>query len=198
MVKKKLPVNRKERDVDDIIDFRLGSIPHRAREWVRKNGLKIAERVYGDLFYSIAVGQQLSERYANSLEIKLANKYSQSGRLKLVFKVNYFDQETGNVPLWAFFEYGTKRHFIAPKKAKALRWEVGGTTGSQSQTLTQALSSNANPDSVYAFSKGHFVSGIKPRKVLYWTLKRGNKKFGNELVKGLRKFLKDNATELGV
>lgn len=198
MVKKKLPVNRKEKSVDDVIDFRLGSLPHRAREYSRKHALKIAERVYGNLFYSIALGQQMSERYANSLEIKLANKYSQSGKLKLVFKVNYFDQETGEIPLWAFFEYGTKRHFIAPRNKKALKWEVGGTTGSQSQTLTQALSSNTNPDNVYAFSKGHFVSGIKPRKVLYWTLKRGNKKFGNELMKGLRKFLKDNATELGV
>lgn len=197
MVKKTLPKNRKVRDIDQILDYRLESTPHRAREWTRKNSLKIAQKIYGTLFYNIAIGKQLSERYANSLEIKLANKYSQGGKLKLVFKVNYFDEETGNIPLWAYFEYGTKRHFIEPKNAKALRWGTGSSAG-QSQTSTSRLASGSAGETVYAFSKGHFVSGIKPRKVLYWTLKRGNKPFGNALMKGLRKFLKDNATELGV
>jgi hypothetical protein len=38
-----------------------------------------------------------------------------------------------------FIELGTKRHFIAPRKAKALHWEQGGKD---------------------RFSKGHYVSGI--------------------------------------
>ena len=85
MVKKTLPKNRKTTDVDSIIDFRLGSLPHRAREYARKHALKIAERVYGDLFYSIAVGQQLSERYANSLEIKLATTFAEIDVLGTTF-----------------------------------------------------------------------------------------------------------------
>ena len=180
-------VRKDERSIDDIVDFRVGSVEHRGREWLRKNSLGIAHRVYLDLFRNIAMGQGLSERYANSLEIKLKNKYSQSGKLKLNFIVNYFDEDTGEIPLWKFFEFGTRRHFIEPKNTKALRWQTG---------TTSSVTGAGSP--IYAFSKGHFVSGIKPRKVLYWTLKRGHKRFGNQLVKGLKKFLKDNATEIGV
>ena len=100
--------------------------------------------------------------------------------------------------MWEFFEYGTRRHFIEPVNTQALRWETGGTTGSQQQTLTQALSSNDNPDKTYAFSKGHFVSGIKPRKVLYKTLQRGTNKFNKELAKGAEKFIKQTATSIGI
>lgn len=179
-----------------ILDYRLESLDHRVREWARKNAVKIAERTYGQLFRQIAFGEQLSERYANSLEIFLIDN-SLSGAIKVGFNVNYFDEETGTVPLWEYFEYGTRRHFIAPRNAKALRWETGGTTGSQKQTLTQALSGNS-PDKTYAFSKGHFVKGIRPRRVLYQTLQRGTKKFNDTLAKGAEKFIKQTATSIGI
>ena len=188
----------KNRNIDDVVDFRIGSVDHRAREWLRKNTLRIAERVYGDLFKNIAFGQQLSERYADSLEIKLKNRYSLQGKpLMLKFTVNYFDQETGKVPLSEYFEYGTRRHFIAPVKAKALRWNVG-SSATQSQTTTSRFASGSAGENVYAFSKGHFVSGIKPRRVLYWTLKRGNRKFTNLLARELKKFLKATSMEIGI
>jgi hypothetical protein len=183
---------------NSILDYRLESLDHRVREWARKNAVKIAKRTYGVLFKQIAFGEQLSERYANSLEIFLINKGGLSGSIKVGFNVDYFDEETGTVPLWEFFEYGTRRHFIEPVNKQALRWETGGTTGSQQQTLTQALSSNDNPDKTYAFSKGHFVSGIKPRKVLYKTLQRGTNKFNKELAKGAEKFIKQTATSIGI
>ena len=183
---------------NSILDYRLESLDHRVREWARKNAVKIAKRTYGVLFKQIAFGEQLSERYANSLEIFLINKGGLSGSIKVGFNVDYFDEETGTVPLWEFFEYGTRRHFIEPVNKLALRWETGGTTGSQQQTLTQALSSNDNPDKTYAFSKGHFVSGIKPRKVLYKTLQRGTNKFNKELAKGAEKFIKQTATSIGI
>ncbi len=47
----------------------------------------------------------------------------------------------GRVNYGAFVHYGTKRHKITPKRKKALRW-VGKGGG-------------------FAFSKGHWVSGIK-------------------------------------
>ena len=137
---------------NSILDYRLESLDHRVREWARKNAVKIAKRTYGELFKQIAFGEQLSERYANSLEIFLINKGGLSGSIKVGFNVDYFDEETGTVPLWEFFEYGTRRHFIEPVNKQALRWETGGTTGSQQQTLTQAVSSNDKPDSPYAFS----------------------------------------------
>ena len=121
---------------NSILDYRLESLDHRVREWARKNAVKIAKRTYGVLFKQIAFGEQLSERYANSLEIFLINKGGLSGSIKVGFNVDYFDEETGTVPLWEFFEYGTRRHFIEPVNKQALRWETGGTTGSQQQTLS--------------------------------------------------------------
>ena len=47
-----------------------------------------------------------------------------------------------NVEYAKFLEYGTSPHFISPKTAKALAWQVNGK---------------------WFFSKGHMVSGIKPR-----------------------------------
>lgn len=48
-----------------------------------------------------------------------------------------------NVEYAKFLEFGTSPHFIAPVNKKALRWK-GGTE--------------------WFFSKGHMVSGIKPRR----------------------------------
>ena len=48
-----------------------------------------------------------------------------------------------NVKYAKFLEYGTSLHFITPKTKKALRWKV--------------------KNEVF-FSKGHMVSGIKPRR----------------------------------
>jgi len=190
-----------------ILDYRLESLDHRVREWARKNAVKIAKRTYGVLFKQIAFGEQLSERYANSLEIFLINKGGLGGSIKVGFNVDYFDEETGTVPLWEFFEYGTRRHFIEPKHAKSLRWETGSSGSSNVKTTTQPqpilpslsqILSTTNPDATYAFSKGHFVSGIKPRKVLYKTLQRGTKKFNKELAKGAEKFIKQTATSIGI
>ena len=64
---------------NSILDYRLESLDHRVREWARKNAVKIAKRTYGVLFKQIAFGEQLSERYANSLEIFLINKGGLSG-----------------------------------------------------------------------------------------------------------------------
>jgi len=48
-----------------------------------------------------------------------------------------------NVEYAKFLEFGTSPHFISPKTKKALRWKV--------------------KNEVF-FSKGHMVSGIKPRR----------------------------------
>ena len=52
--------------------------------------------------------------------------------------------------------------------------------------------------SVYAFSKGHQVSGIKARKVLYWTRQFGTRKFSKMLIRELQRFLDSTATKVGV
>ena len=47
--------------------------------------------------------------------------------------------------VFKFLDEGTKAHFIRPVRAKVLHWVA--------------------PDGENAFSKGHMVSGIKPRKI---------------------------------
>jgi hypothetical protein len=174
-------------DLSKFVELRAESQAHRLREWERKNAVRIAKQTYGELFRQVAFGQQMSERYADSLQISLINKNTLSGELKLGFRVNYFD-ETGKIPLWKFFEEGTRSHWIYPRNAKALRWK----TGSLPPTA------GATGASVYAFSKANYVSGIKPRKVLYWTLKRGTQKFANQMAKEGKKFLQATASKVGI
>jgi len=51
---------------------------------------------------------------------------------------------------------------------------------------------------VYLFSKHNYVSGIKARKVLYFTEKYGTRKFKNKLVNELQRFLEQSASKVGV
>ena len=185
-------------DISQFIEFRVGSVNHRAREWLRKNTKRIAEKTYRQQFITESDLKGMSERYKNSLKFHLVGMNTPHANLVLEFEVSDYKTDDGK-PLWAWFEFGTKSHMIFPRTKKALRWEVGGTTGSQTTTLTQTLSQNTDGgNSVYAFSKGHKVSGIKARKVLYFTAKYGTRRFKNKLIRELQQFLDRTASKVGV
>ena len=185
-------------DISKFIEFRLGSVSHRTREWLRKNAVRIAKETFGQEFITQADMKEMSDRYKNSIKFHLAGKNTPNSNLEIQFEVKDYKTEDGK-PLWAYFEFGTKSHMIFPRTKKALRWEVGGTTGSQTTTMTQTLSQNTDGgNSVYAFSKGHKVSGIKARKVLYFTEKYGTRRFKNKLVRELQNFLDKSASKVGV
>jgi hypothetical protein len=55
-----------------------------------------------------------------------------------------------------YLDKGTRRHFVAPRNKKALHWVEQGED---------------------RFSKGHFVSGVKPRKYLAETKGKWDKRY---------------------
>jgi hypothetical protein len=70
-------------------------------------------------------------------------------------------------PYAAFLEFGTRSHPIAPVRAKVLAWKTAqGTT---------------------AFSMGHDVEGIRPRRIFlgFWT--RNSKRLGQFIAEQLNR-----------
>jgi len=76
-------------------------------------------------------------------------------------------QKTGNAvrgmiraPITLFWlEAGTKAHMVRPVRARALAWEVSGSTRTGIPLGRGLLQSGM----VMAFSKGHVVGGVRPR-----------------------------------
>ena len=181
-------------DISKFIEFRLGSVSHRTREWLRKNAVRIAKETYGQEFITQADMKEMSDRYKNSIKFHLAGKNTPNSNLEIQFEVKDYKTEDGK-PLWAYFEFGTKSHDIFPVRAKALRWKA---SIDQTQTTTQQFAGGTAGESVYLFSKHNYVSGIKARKVLYFTEKYGTRKFKNKLVNELQRFLDQSASKVGV
>ena len=176
-------------NLNDLVEFRLGSVDVRVREWLRKNTLRIAKQTLGSVFIEQAKSKEMSERYIDSVKFRLKGANTPNSDLIITFDVKSYKPEEGK-PLWKFFERGTKKHWIYPRVKKALRWETGKVSG-----IAENMTAG---DPIYAFSKGHQVSGIKARKVLYWTTKRGTKKFKKALIRGLQNYMDSTATNFGV
>ena len=179
-------------DISKFIEFRLGSVSHRTREWLRKNVVRIAKETFGQEFITQADMKEMSDRYKDSIKFHLAGKNTPNSNLEIQFEVKDYKTEDGK-PLWAYFEFGTKSHDIFPKKKQALRWESGAT---ETHFSDGEQMGEGNP--VYAFSKGHQVRGIKARRVLYWTRQFGTRKFNKMLIRELQRFLDSTATKVGV
>ena len=179
-------------DISKFIECRLGSVSHRTREWLRKNAVRIAKETFGQEFITQADMKEMSDRYKNSIKFHLAGKNTPNSNLEIQFEVKDYKTEDGK-PLWAYFEFGTKSHDIFPKKKQALRWESGAV---QFDFSGGEQMGGGNP--VYLFSKHNYVSGIKARKVLYFTEKYGTRKFKNKLVNELQRFLEQSASKVGV
>ena len=176
-------------NIDDFIGFRGDSWGTRAREWLRKNAKRIADETYGEQFLTESQSKKMSNRYMSSIRFHLKGANTPNSDLIITFDVKSYKTEEGK-PLWKFFERGTKKHWIYPRVKKALRWETGKVSG-----IAENMTAG---DPIYAFSKGHQVSGIKARKVLYWTTKRGTKKFKKALIRGLQNYMDSTATNFGV
>lgn len=65
--------------------------------------------------------------------------------------------------IWGWLNNGTERHWVGPRNVSALRFQ----TGYRSKTRPGRMrSGSGGPSGPFAFSKGHWVSGIDPRD---WT-----------------------------
>ena len=169
-------------NVDKFVEMRLESLPTRIDEWIRKNAKKIADDTYGLVFIEESKFKGMSDRYIDSLVIQYRHP-------NITFNVKSYQTEDGK-PLWKFFEYGTKKHMIRPKFKKALRWKTGTVSG-----IAENITAG---DPIYAFSKGHEVSGIKARGVILRTKRRGYKVFKQKMVRELQKYLDSTKTKVGV
>lgn len=97
--------------------------------------------------------------------------------------------------VWHWLNAGTVRHYVAPKKAKALAFK----SGYKAKTKAGRLSSKSGgARGKTRFSKGHWVSGIKARgwstiiekaatKTLSFALQQNLKKRSNEVARRLGK-----------
>lgn len=78
-----------------------------------------------------------------------------STKTKITVTVEPEQPRSKKAKIFQYQDEGTRRHFIKPKKAKALRFPVAHKRGSA-----------RSKKGVYGFSKGHWVSGIKAKN---WT-----------------------------
>ena len=149
-------------------DKRRDSAKTRGENWLRQNAQNIAERTLGEEFYQLALANNMSLRYQQSLKIRIDG-------LQLMLELDYSDQD-GNVPLGLFFEEGTKDHWIEPVEKEALHW-VHTTT-----------SIPASADSIMASAAK--AGGTKISDTFAPTFSRASKQ---ELKTGLERFYKESA-----
>jgi len=82
---------------------------------------------------------------------------------------------TQQKPLARWFNYGTKSHWIAPVKAKALHWL--SKIGIHSKAIFFQGGTKSGTD---LFSKGHYVSGISKTEVMERGYQIGSKRLAIE------------------
>lgn len=97
-----------------------------------------------------AAGQAIAARAKREHDYEddtghLTNSIMSLGASGSFSKGNLEAAVAAGAPHGVFLEYGTKLHRVKPKHRKALRWGVEGG---------------------FAFSRGHWVSGIRPREFL--------------------------------
>lgn len=79
--------------------------------------------------------------------------------------VTVFPSGEPGARIWGYLNDGTRAHYVAPRKARALRFRTGYTA----KTAPGLVGSGPGGGSGgFAFSRGHMVSGIQARK---WTQK---------------------------
>lgn len=92
--------------------------------------------------------------------------------------------------IYGYVDQGTKRHFVAPKRAPALAWQTGYTPKT---VVGKMIAQPGGAFGSYAYdSKGHFVSGIKARKFTKTIQKSWEKKFKSRMEKAMRTAAQDS------
>ena len=142
--------------------LRAESLPFRIEEFINFRVLDIANNTLVPAIKKQAVLKKMPDRYINSIKAEFDGSH-------LWIWVDFKGKK--GEPLDVFFEKGTKKHFIKPKAAKALSWIVGGF--------------------VKAFSKGHYVSGIKARYVFRDGFLKGYPEFKKKLQEELEEYTKE-------
>ena len=151
-------------DRKDIQDRRRDSAKTRGENWLRQNARIIAEKTLGEEFYQLALANNMSIRYQQSLRIT-------TDGLSITLELDYTDRDD-TVPLGIFFEEGTKDHWIEPVQKEALHWVQDGKG---------------------FFSKGHQVTGIQATHIIRDTIENAMPQFKQEIKTGLERFYDETA-----
>ena len=125
----------------------MTSVKEKIEGFINDQTVNIAERTFGEEFLKLAEAEDMSVRYKQSLKIK-----TDFG--KLFLELDY--RGDNDEPLGVWFEHGTKKHFIKPIEKKALSFIENGQR---------------------FFSKGHFVKGIRERRIMERMVRLGMPKF---------------------
>lgn len=148
--------------------LRTQSLPFRIEEYINFRIVEIANDTLVKTIRDEAILKKMPQRYIDSIHAEL-----DGGELWIWVD---FKGKKGE-PLDLFFEEGTPDHKIVPTKKKALAFVMKGATG-----LISAFE---------AFSKGHWVSGIRARNVFRDGLKKGYPEFKSRLTKDLEEYLQE-------
>ena len=148
-------------------DKRRDSAKTRGENWLMQNAVNIAERTLGEEFYQLALANNMSLRYQQSLKITIDG-------LKLTLELDYDDVETKEIPLGIYFEEGTRDHWIEPVEKEALHWVQDGRG---------------------FFSKGHQVSGIQPKWIMRDMVENSMEQFKQEIATGLKRFYDETSAK---
>ncbi len=148
-------------DADHLSALRAESVPFRIQEFVNQNGLKLLNETIVKSIKQESVLKKMPPRYTDSIKAEFV-----SGEFWIWVD---FEGKKGE-PLGEYFEEGTKRHKIEPRRKKALAWVQGG---------------------IQRFSKGHYVSGIKARHVFRDGLEKGYPEFKKRLKEELEKYMQE-------
>ena len=150
--------------------LRTQSLPFRIQEFVEYRILEIAKQTIVKSIRDEAMQKNMPPRYVDNIHADYDGEY-------LWIWVDFKGKK--GEPLDLFFEEGTKDHKIDPKTKKALSFIKKGATG-----LISAFT---------AFSKGHWVSGIKAQHVFRDGTRKGYPDFKKKLKQELEDYLKETS-----
>ena len=95
-------------------DKRRDSAKTRGENWLRQNAINIAERTLGEEFYQLALANNMSLRYQQSLKVTIDG-------LTLTLELDYDDVETKEIPLG----FKMANHFFL-KDMKSVEYSLNG------------------------------------------------------------------------
>lgn len=96
----------------------------------------------------------------------------------------------------ALLSAGTKRHWVGPRRASILRWKVGYRQ--KTRPCWIGSRPGGKQTNTYAYSKGHYVSGIKAREYGETMVKRWEKPVSKRLEKAARRGARKAKRQPGV
>lgn len=89
--------------------------------------------------------------------------------------------------VYGYVDQGTKAHFVAPVKAKALRFRLGYTAKTSPGVIGSGGGGASGP---VVFSQGHTVSGIKPRGFSKKIEAKWRSEFGKRMLQAMKQVAK--------